>query len=95
MARETGTSEREALRLPPVQLLQRYEWAQEARWTRTVEHISAVEAGTMRALAAALGGKKKLPELPSYGEIAERNRAQQRPAWWDEYAAANPGKVKL
>ncbi len=83
-------SEREALGYPASTLVKRYEWSAEARWGQTLEHISAVEVGTMRALAKAFG-KSNLPDLPTYDEILGRSKPREYrlPEWMERFEQAN------
>lgn len=50
----------------------------------------------MRALARAFGKKNaKLPDLPTWEEMQRARQPFKPPSWWETYAKANPGKVKL
>jgi hypothetical protein len=90
-----GIPEREALAYPASALVERYEWTAEAQWNRTLEDISAVEIGTMRALAKAFGGKEKLPELPTYDEVLRKGEREHRlPEWMERFERANVDRAK-
>ncbi len=94
MAVWTHVAESVTLSYPGSKLLERYEWMQEAQWGQTAEMITAMEVGTLRALARSFGSGK-LPDLPSYDDVFEEHQEQQErlPAWMREFERVNVGQA--
>ena len=84
-----GRSEGEILSRPAEWFLDRWERYLRLHYQDMTAQVAAVQAGVSRALAQALGGKKRLPSLPSYDEarqdIEARMMEREDPTahfWW-------------
>lgn len=84
-----GQDEDDILGHPAEWFLDRWERYLRLHYQDMTAQVAAVQAGVSRALAQALGGKKKLPSLPSYDEarqdIEARMAERDDPTahfWW-------------
>ena len=89
LAGHYGQSEGDVLSRPAGWFLDRWERYLRLHYQDMTAQVAAVQAGVSRALAQALGGKKRLPSLPSYDEarkdIEARALERDDPTahfWW-------------
>jgi hypothetical protein len=77
--------------LPAGEIIRQYRLVQRSVWQQTRRQVTAVELGVNRALITAFGGKR-LPDLPVWEDVIQKEKKPKLPAWMIKFERANPDR---